>query len=75
MNRELNNKLTSRAWANKFNIKFLDFSGFPSISYFNSVLISFEDFTSMASICSVEKPTVTTRRDAEKFKKSIYGRI
>ncbi len=71
MFKKLNNKLTSRAWAEKFNIRFIDYAGFPSSDYFNSVLISFEDFTTRASICSVQKPEGTTRRDAEKFKKQL----
>ena len=71
INEQLNNKKTGAAWAKQFNINFITKSGFPSEKYFDSVLINLEDFTTLASTCEVKKPEITTRRDANKLKKTL----
>lgn len=71
INGQLNNKRTAAAWAKNFNIHFLDKKGFPSDKYYDSILISLEDFTTLAANCEVKKPEITTRRDANKLKKTL----
>jgi len=71
INGQLNNKRTSSAWAKRFNLKFITYSGFGSMDFFNSVLIELEDFTARASICEVERPQITSRREASKLKKTL----
>ncbi len=67
-------KLTSKSWANKFSIKFLDYEGFESMDYFNKIPINLEDFASRAACSTVEKPVNNSRRDANKLKKTLnYG--
>ncbi len=67
-------RLTSKSWANKLSIKFLDYDGFESMDYFNNVLVKLEDFATRAACSTVEKPSNNSRRDANKLKKTLnYG--
>ena len=69
------NKLTSRAWAHKLNIKFIDYDGFESMEYFNNVAIPVDDFLNRAACSTVEKPINTSRREASKVLRQINNKI
>lgn len=71
-NGQLNSKKTAKAWAEKFNIKFIDINGFTSLDSFNNVLIPIDDFMSRASCSTVERPAAQSRRDASKMKSKIF---
>ncbi len=71
INGKLSNKKTSKNWSKSLNLKFINIAGFPSSDFFDKVAVSVEDFLAMAAQCEVEKPQITSRREASKLKKTL----